>query len=62
MDFMHDVLADGRLIRLFTLVDDYSRECMAIEFDISLNGQRISPLLEALRLADRLPGTIEATF
>lgn len=58
MDFMHDVLADGRRIRLFTLVDDYSRECLAIEVDTSLSGQRISRLLEALRLADRLPGTI----
>lgn len=58
MDFMHDVLADGRRIRLFTLVDDYSRECLAIEVDTSLSGQRISRILEALRLADRLPGTI----
>lgn len=58
MDFMHDVLADGRRIRLFTLVDDYSRECLAIEVDTSLSGQRVSRILEALRLADHLPGTI----
>lgn len=58
MDFMHDVLADGRRIRMFTLVDDYSRECLAIEVDTSLSGQRVSRILEALRLADRLPGTI----
>ncbi len=58
MDFMHDVLADGRRIRLFTLVDDYSRECLAITVDTSLSGQRVSRILEALRQADRLPGTL----
>jgi putative transposase len=58
MDFMHDVLADGRRIRMFTLVDNFSREWLAIEVDTSLSGQRVSRTLEALRLADRLPGTI----
>jgi len=58
MDFVHDVLADGRRIRLFTLVDDFSRECLALEVDTSLSGQRVSRILEALRQADRLPGTI----
>ena len=43
---------------MFTLVDDFSRECLAIEVDTSLSGQRVSRTLEALRLADRLPGTI----
>ena len=58
MDFMHDVLADGRRIRIFTLVDDFSRESLAMEVDTSLSGQRVSRILEALRQADRLPGTI----
>ena len=58
MDFMHDVLADGRRFRLFNLVDDFSRRCLTIQVDTSLNGQRVSRILEALRLADRLPGTI----
>ena len=50
--------ADGRRIRLFTLVDDFSRECLALEVDTSLSGQHVSRILEALRLVDRLPGTI----
>jgi putative transposase len=58
MDFMHDVLDDGRRIRLFTLVDDYSRECLAITVDTSLSGQWASRILEALRQADQLPSTI----
>jgi putative transposase len=31
MDFMHDRLADGRPYRLLTIVDIYSRECLALE-------------------------------
>lgn len=58
MDFMHDVLANGRRIRLFNLVDDFSRECLFIEVDTSLTGQRVSRILEALRQVDKLPGTI----
>lgn len=58
MDFMHDVLADGRRIRLFTLVDDFSRECLTIEVDTSLSGMRVSRILETLRKAGRLPGTL----
>ena len=45
-------------IPIFTLVDDFTRECLALEVDTSLSGQRASRILEALRLADRLPGTI----
>lgn len=58
MDFMHDMLADGRRFRLFNLVDDFSRESLVIEVDTSLSGQRVSRILEALRLADKLPGTL----
>jgi putative transposase len=31
MDFMQDVLADGRTMRVFTLVDAHTRECLALE-------------------------------
>lgn len=33
MDFMHDRLADGRAFRLLTMVDIYSRECVALEVE-----------------------------
>ena len=31
MDFVHDRLSDGRSIRLLTLIDVYTRECLALE-------------------------------
>lgn len=55
MDFVHDVLADGRRIRLLTVVDDYSRESLAIEVDTSLTGRRVARVLDALRQTGKLP-------
>ena len=40
MDFVQDGLADGRRIRVLTLVDNYSRECLALEVGTSLPGER----------------------
>lgn len=28
MDFMHESLADGTIVRVVTLIDLYSRECL----------------------------------
>jgi putative transposase len=39
MDFVADGLADGRRIRCLNIVDDFSRECLAIEVDSSLTGR-----------------------
>jgi putative transposase len=46
MDFMHDQLADGRSIRLLNLIDDYNREGLAIEVDLSLPSTRVVRTLE----------------
>lgn len=38
MNFMHDVLATGERVRVFTLIDVYTRECVALEVPRSFNG------------------------
>jgi putative transposase len=48
MDFVPDALADGRKLRCLTVVDDCTRECLAIEVDTSLNGRRVVAVLERL--------------
>lgn len=48
MDFMSDQLADGRKMRTFNVVDDFSRECLAIEVDTSLCGARVARVLDRL--------------
>ena len=45
IDFMSDQLADGRKIRTLNVVDDFSRECLAIEVDTSLCGARVARVL-----------------
>lgn len=46
MDFVSDGLATGRCFRAFTLIDSYTRECLAIEVDSSLSSRRITRVLE----------------
>ncbi len=58
MDFTTDTLADGRNFRTLNIVDDYTRECVAIEVDRSLPGLRVTRVLDRLRATIGLPHTI----
>lgn len=55
MDFMRDTLGDGRVFRTLNIVDDYTRECLAIEVDTSLPGARVVRVLERLASTGRQP-------
>ena len=46
MDFMSDTLADGRSIRTFNVIDDYNREGLAIDVDLSMPSARVIRSLE----------------
>jgi putative transposase len=46
LDFVHDRLVNGRTLRLLTIVDDYTRECLWIEADTSLSGPRVTRVLD----------------
>ena len=48
MDFMHDQLRDGRSFRLFNVLDDFNREGLAIEVDLSLPAARVVRALDQL--------------
>lgn len=58
MDLVSDALATGRRFRALTLVDDFSRECPAIEVDTSLPGARVVAVLERLAAIRGLPERI----
>ena len=51
MDFTTDTLADGRNFRTLNIVDDFTRECVAIEVDRSLPGLRVTRVLDRLHAA-----------
>ncbi len=48
MDFVHDALATGRKFRVLNIVDDLTREALAIEVDTSLGGARVARVLDRL--------------
>jgi putative transposase len=58
MDFVSDGLAHGRRFRCLNVVDDYTRECLAIEVDTSLPVLRVKQVLERLREMRGLPSSI----
>jgi len=59
MDFVSDTLSCGRRFRALTLVDCHSRECLALEVDTSLNGERVVRVLERLKETRGLPAVIQ---
>ncbi len=42
VDFLHDVLTDGRRFRIFAAVDDFTRECLGLTVDTSISGTRVA--------------------
>lgn len=48
MDFMSDELFNGHRIRLLTIVDDFTRESLAIEVDQRLTGWRVAEVLDRI--------------
>ena len=48
LDFVSDVLSDGRRFRVLCVVDDCTRECLALVADTSLSGRRVARELDAI--------------
>ncbi len=55
---MTDALSSARRFRTLNIVDDYTRECLAIEVDTSLGGGRVVRVLEELKVRRGLPRKI----
>jgi putative transposase len=60
VDFMTDALSSGRRFRTLNIVDDYTRECLAIEVDTSLGGVRVVRVLEEVKQRRGLPRQIRS--
>lgn len=58
LDFVSDALTDGRRFRVLTVVDDFTRECLALVPDTSLSGRRVARELEAIVTRRGTPRTI----
>lgn len=58
MDFVTDVLDDGRRMRILTIVDVFTRECLALEADFSLTAKKVTAVLARLGSERKLPAMI----
>ena len=58
LDFMSDSFCDGRRFRILCVVDDFSRECLALVADTSLSGLRLARELDLLISRHGKPATI----
>lgn len=58
LDFVSDALTDGRRFRVLAVVDDYSRECLALVADTSLSGLRVTRELDVLIRLRGKPTTV----
>jgi putative transposase len=50
LDFVHDVVASGRSIRVLNVIDAYTRESLAMEVDTSFAGLRVTRVLDGKRV------------
>ena len=58
LDFVHDVVECGRTIRVLSVVDAYTRECLGLEVDTSFASRRVTRALEAIMAERGQPLTI----
>jgi putative transposase len=57
MDFVSDVTAQGRRFRILTVVDEFTRECLALVVDTSIGGAGVARELDAVAAVRGLPTT-----
>ena len=58
MDFVHDQLASGQRIRTLSIIDNFTRECLALEVDTSLPSLRVIRVLDQIAEQRALPQVI----
>jgi len=55
LDFQFDQTSDGRILKLLNVIDEYSRECLAIVVDRSIDADGVVRCLERLALERGAP-------
>jgi transposase InsO family protein len=56
MDFMHDTLATGQVIRVLTILDAYTRECLGLVVQARFTGGEVAAHLGRLATERQAPG------
>lgn len=56
LDFVHDRIGDGRAIRVLTIIDQFTRECLTTEVDTGLSARQVARTLE--RILEQRPAPL----
>ena len=59
-DFVHDRTCNGKAIRMLTIIDEHTRECLAIEVNRKLNSQNVMDVLSQLFIEHGIPQYIRS--
>ncbi len=60
LDYQHDATADGRELKFLNVVDEFTREALAIEVDRSIDAEQTVAVLERLAAERGAPANIRA--
>ena len=60
MDFIWDWVQTGRRLKMLAIVDDFTRECLAIVVDFGINGRRVAEVLDRLIEERGLVGAVRS--
>jgi len=60
IDFVVDGLASGRMVRILSVLDVYTRECLALEADTCLGSGRVIRVLERLLIERGVPENVRS--
>ena len=60
LDFVHDAAESGRKFRALSVVDPYTRECLALEVDTSMGSRRVTRVLEGMIAERGMPQAIRS--
>jgi putative transposase len=59
-DFVFDEAVSGRKLKMLTLIDEYTRECLALEVDTSITSLKVRQILERVCLERGFPKAIRS--
>lgn len=60
LDFMHDVLTNGRCFRTFNILDDFNRQALHIDIAFSMPARRVTDVLDMLIAVQGQPKQIRS--
>ena len=58
LDFVHDRVGEGRALRVLTIIDEFTRECLATEVDTGISSRQVAMTLERILATRPRPGSL----